>query len=36
MLARIACDDPQTIGNPRELGVAGYEVIYRAAFARGA
>ena len=36
MLARIACDDPQTVGNPRELGVADYEVIYRAAFARGA
>jgi choline dehydrogenase len=36
LLARIACEDPQTIGNPRELGVADYEVIYRAAFARGA
>ncbi|MGZ8634072.1 MAG: iron-containing alcohol dehydrogenase [Solirubrobacteraceae bacterium] len=35
MLARIAFADPQTIGNPRELGVADYEDIYRAAFARG-
>jgi choline dehydrogenase len=33
MLARIAFDDPQTIGNPRELGVAEYETIYRTAFA---
>ena len=33
MLARMAFDDPQTIGNPRELGVADYEVIYEAAFA---
>ena len=36
MLARIAFEDPQTVGNPRELGVADYESIYRAAFARGA
>ena len=36
MLARIAFEDPQTVGNPRELGVADYERIYRAAFARGA
>lgn len=36
MLARIAFEDPQTIGNPRELSVADYEEIYRAAFARGA
>jgi choline dehydrogenase len=36
MLARIACEDPQTIGNPRELDAADYEIIYRAAFARGA
>jgi choline dehydrogenase len=34
-LARIACEDPQTVGNPRELGVADYERIYRAAFTRG-
>lgn len=36
MLARIAFEDPQTVGNPRDLGVADYERIYRAAFARGA
>ena len=35
MLARIAHEDPQTIGNPREVDVAGYEGIYRNAFARG-
>jgi choline dehydrogenase len=35
MLARIAYEDPQTIGNARELDVAAYEEIYRAAFARG-
>jgi choline dehydrogenase len=35
MLARIACEDPQTIGNARELDVAAYEEIYRNAFARG-
>lgn len=35
MLARIAFEDPQTIGNPREVDVAGYEEIYRSAFARG-
>jgi choline dehydrogenase len=35
MLARIAFEDPQTIGNPREVDVAGYEEIYRNAFARG-
>jgi choline dehydrogenase len=35
MLARIAFDDPQTIGNPREVDVAGYEEIYRNAFSRG-
>jgi choline dehydrogenase len=34
MLARIAYDDPQTIGNPREVDVAGYEEIYRKAFSR--
>ena len=36
MLARIAFEDPQTQGNPREVDVAGYEEIYRNAFARGA
>jgi choline dehydrogenase len=35
MLARIAYDDPQTIGNARELDVAAYEQIYRNAFSRG-
>jgi choline dehydrogenase len=34
MLARIAYEDPQTIGNPRPVDVAGYEGIYRRAFAR--
>jgi choline dehydrogenase len=35
MLARIAYEDPQTSGNPREVDVADYEVIYRNAFSRG-
>ena len=35
MLARIAFEDPQTIGNAREVDVAGYEEIYLNAFARG-
>jgi choline dehydrogenase len=35
MLARIAFDDPQTVGNPREVDVAGYEEMYRNAFTRG-
>jgi choline dehydrogenase len=35
MLARIAFEDPQTIGNPRDVDVAGYEEIYRNAFSRG-
>jgi choline dehydrogenase len=35
MLARIAFADPQTVGNAREVDVAGYEEIYRNAFARG-
>jgi choline dehydrogenase len=35
MLAQIAYDDPQTIGNPREVDVSGYEEIYGNAFARG-
>jgi choline dehydrogenase len=34
-LARIAFEDPQTIGNAREVDVAAYEDIYRNAFARG-
>jgi len=37
MLARIALEDPQTVGNPREItGLSDYEEIWRAAFARGA
>ena len=32
MLAQIAYDDPQTLGNPRVLSVADYEGIYRKAF----
>jgi choline dehydrogenase len=35
MLARIAFEDPQTIGNAREVGVSAYEAIYRNAFSRG-
>jgi choline dehydrogenase len=35
LLATMAFDDPQTIGNPRELDVEAYEEIYRNAFSRG-
>jgi choline dehydrogenase len=35
MLARIAFEDPQTIGNAREVDAAAYAEIYRNAFARG-
>jgi choline dehydrogenase len=35
MLARIAFEDPQTVGNPREVDVAGYEAMYWNAFSRG-
>jgi choline dehydrogenase len=35
VLARIASEDPQTIGNAREVDVAGYVEIYRNAFSRG-
>jgi choline dehydrogenase len=35
MLARIAYEDPQTVGNPREVTAADYEEIYRDAFSRG-
>lgn len=34
-LARIAFEDPQTIGNPRDLSVKSYEQIYRRAFELG-
>ena len=32
MLAQLAYDDPQTVGNPRDIDVAGYEAIYRSCF----
>jgi choline dehydrogenase len=32
MLAQLAYDDPQTIGNPRDIDVKGYELIYRSCF----
>jgi choline dehydrogenase len=32
MLAQLAYDDPQTIGNPRDIDVKGYEQIYRSCF----
>jgi choline dehydrogenase len=32
MLAKLAFDDPQTVGNPRDLTVAAYEKIYRSCF----
>lgn len=35
LLARIAYEDPQTVGNPREVTADGYEEIYRNTFARG-
>jgi choline dehydrogenase len=35
MLARIAYEDPQTIGNPREVDRPGYEEIYTRAFEAG-
>jgi len=35
MLARIAFEDPQTVGNAREVDVLAYEEIYRSAFSRG-
>jgi choline dehydrogenase len=35
MLAKIAFEDPQTIGNPREVDQPGYEEIYRRAFEGG-
>jgi choline dehydrogenase len=31
-LAQLAFDDPQTIGNPRDIDKAGYEQIYRSCF----
>ena len=35
MLARMAFEDPQTIGNPRPVTAADYEEIYRNAFSKG-
>ena len=35
LLARVAYEDPQTVGNPREVTVSDYEEIYRSAFAKG-
>jgi choline dehydrogenase len=35
MLAKIAFDDPQTVGNPRELDVTSYEEIWKRAFQTG-
>ena len=35
LLARIAEEDPQTVGNPREVTAADYAEIYRNAFSRG-
>lgn len=35
MLAKIATEDPQTIGNPREVDRSGYEQIYKRAFEVG-
>lgn len=35
MLAQISYDDPQTIGNPRELEAADYEAIWKRVFERG-
>ena len=35
MLAQIAYEDPQTIGNPREVTASDYEEIYTNAFSRG-
>ncbi|HEU4355384.1 MAG TPA: iron-containing alcohol dehydrogenase, partial [Actinomycetota bacterium] len=35
MLAGIAFEDPQTIGNAREVDIPAYEDLYRNAFSRG-
>ena len=32
MLAQLAFDDPQTIGNPRDIDVKSYEQIYQSCF----
>jgi choline dehydrogenase len=35
LLAKLAANDPQTIGNPRDIDRAGYEKVYRRAFELG-
>jgi choline dehydrogenase len=35
LLARLAADDPQTIGNPRDIDYDGYVALYTQAFAQG-
>ena len=35
LLARLANEDPQTIGNPRDIGYDGYVKVYQRAFAAG-
>ena len=35
MLAELALADPQTIGNPRDIGYDGYIKVYQRAFAAG-
>jgi len=35
MLAELALNDPQTIGNPRDIGYDGYVTVYQRAFAAG-
>lgn len=35
LLARLAADDPQTVGNPRDINYDGYVGLYRRAFALG-
>jgi choline dehydrogenase len=35
LLARLAADDPQTIGNPRDIDYDGYVRLYQRAFDLG-
>jgi choline dehydrogenase len=35
LLAELAVNDPQTIGNPRDIDYDGYMTVYRRAFERG-
>ena len=32
MLAQLAYEDPQTVGNPRDIDVKGYEEIYHCCY----